>query len=135
MRGDFRCVDDHARRQAEPGPSDAAEDSEVDWGEVVPRLQAFYGGDPEAWFNLPVWALTAYLKMLSRLSAERQLLAIEAASVPHMKPDAVGRVTGRYRRIVAPKERPRSLLDTFREAGFPVVYEPAKKKQEVSRGR
>lgn len=73
--------------------------------------------------------------MLPELAAERQLLAIEAVSVPHMKPDAVDRVVGRYKRMLAPREeRPRSLLDAFQRAGFKVVYEPVQKKpaREVS---
>lgn len=130
MRGDFRCLVREARDRK---PSHAAEDpegqeEEVDWGELVPRLQAFYGGDPERWFNLPLWALTAYLKMLTPLKAEQQLLLIEAVAVPNMKPDAAGRLISRLGRQ-ARREKPPSVAEQLMKA-MPVVYEPTPKEPD-----
>jgi hypothetical protein len=106
------------------GPSEAVEGAEeVDWGDIVPRLQAFYGGDPLAWFNAPAWALTCYLKMLPALAAEQQLRTIEAVSVPHMKQEAVGRLVGRLGRQ-ARRERPKAVSEQLMEA-MQVVYTPA----------
>lgn len=90
-------------------------------------MQAFYGGDPERWFHMPVWMLLAYQKMLGPLVAGRQLMAIEAALVPHLKPDGAKRITDRHRRALERPEKRKpvamQLLDGFREAGFKVVHE------------
>lgn len=40
---------------------------------IIPRLQAFYGGDPGGWWHLPVGLLRAYDKMLSPIEAQRKL--------------------------------------------------------------
>jgi len=65
--------------------------------------------------------------MLPRLEAGQQLMAIEAALVPHMKADAAKRVVARHGRATKPPEerKPASmqLLEGFREAGFPIVHE------------
>lgn len=88
-------------------------------------LCAFYGGDPYAWFAVyPIWLVTAYMRMLLPLKAERQLRQIEAVSVPHMKPDAVGRLMGRLGRQ-ARREKPPSITEQLMGA-MPVVYEPTK---------
>lgn len=71
--------------------------------------------------------LGVYLKMLSRLAAERQLLQIEVALVPHVKPESAKRITDRYVQAAKPPQERRpaalALLDGFREAGFAVVHE------------
>lgn len=68
-----------------------------------------------------------FLAAIPQLQAERQLLAIEAALVPHLKEDAAKRVMDRYRNQLKPPEERKSpamaLLDGFREAGFAVVHE------------
>jgi len=70
--------------------------------------------------------------MLPQLQAERQLRAIEAAVVPHMKTEDAKSVTGRYRRQLedrATAKKPASggLFEAFQRAGLPIVYEEAKK--------
>lgn len=40
---------------------------------IIPRLQAFYGGDPGGWWHLPVGLLRAYDRMLSPIEAQRKL--------------------------------------------------------------
>lgn len=37
---------------------------------MIPRLQRFYGGDPERWLEIPVPVLAAYAEMYLRLDAE-----------------------------------------------------------------
>lgn len=69
--------------------------------------------------------------MLPRLQAEQQLLAIEVAAVPHMKPEEARKVMRRYRRQLEgvhteKKSASDALLDAFQQAGFPVVHEPVK---------
>lgn len=76
---------------------------------------------------MPVWMLIVYAKMLGPLGAGKQLAAIEAALVPHLKQDAAKRIMERHRRALKrPEERKpaaMALLDGFREAGFAVVHE------------
>lgn len=55
---------------------------------------------------MPLWMLTTYTKMLGPLTAGRQLLAIEAVSVPRMKPDAANAVIARYRRRFSRERAP-----------------------------
>lgn len=66
--------------------------------------------------------------MLPVLAAERQLSAIEAASVPHMKDDARREVFGRYLRVVERSlGRAKTMIEALMEAGVPVVYKPGRK--------
>lgn len=64
------------------------------------------------------------------LQAERQLLAIEAAMTPHMKPDDARAVTRRHVARMRPPEQRKpkgmavELLDAFRSAGFKVEQTP-----------
>jgi hypothetical protein len=63
--------------------------------------------------------------MLAPLKAEQQLLTIEAVSVPHMKPDAVGRLLGRLGRR-ARREPPKPVAAQLMEH-MKVNYVPTKK--------
>jgi hypothetical protein len=74
--------------------------------ELVTRLQKFYGGAPEAWFHAPAWLLKVYAEMLPRLDAEHQLQAIEAAAVPHMKPESSKWIFRRLHSLLGRKEKP-----------------------------
>lgn len=60
--------------------------------------------------------------MLAPLQAERQLLAIEVISVPHMKQDAIGRLLGRLQRR-ARRERPKTVAEQLMGA-MKVNYVP-----------
>lgn len=74
--------------------------------------------------------------MLPRLQAERQLRAIEAASVPHMKPEDVSRVMRRHGEQLNPKEqRPRGLHDALMGAGIQVVEVPTPKRSRKRRAK
>ena len=71
-----------------------------------------------------MWAVNAYLKMLSSLQASRQLQQIEAVSIPHMKQDAVSKVIRRLQRRVR-REKPKPVSSQLMEH-MNVVYEPKK---------
>lgn len=67
--------------------------------------------------------------MLDPLQAERQLAAIEAASVPHLEQDAVLKIIRRHqRRMTPPTETTgRSLHEALLESGIPVKHVPTEK--------
>lgn len=69
------------------------------------------------------------MKMLGPLTAGRQLLAIEAASVPHMKPEDARAVIARYRRRFS-RERPKSVAEQLM-ASMRVVQVPKQKEPDV----
>jgi hypothetical protein len=67
--------------------------------------------------------------MLPALYAERQLLAIEAASVPHMSEHVRRELVGRYARRVeraGGETKPRSAHEALLAAGVKVAEVPAK---------
>lgn len=67
--------------------------------------------------------------MLPELEAQQQLLAIEAAAVPHMKPEAAGRVMRRYVDRIRPREtKARSLHGALMQAGIRVIETPVEKR-------
>lgn len=114
MRRDLPLLDEAPRRTGARAPSSEAA-AAPDYGRIIPRLQAFYGGDPEAWFNTPGWVLTAYMDMLPQLHAERQLSAIEAAFVPSMTPANRQALVQRLARRIEgrPQTRARSLHEAL----------------------
>lgn len=77
---------------------------------------------------MPLWMVTTYMKMLGPLTAGRQLLAIEAASVPHYKSDAAAKVIGRYRRRYT-REKPKSVSEQLM-AAMKVQYVPKQKEPD-----
>lgn len=62
---------------------------------------------------------------LPQLQAERQLLAIEASSVPHVTENVRKKIVGRLLRRVR-REKPRTAGEALATLPIPVVYEPAK---------
>lgn len=78
--------------------------------------------------------MSAYVEMLPQLHAERQLLAIEAASVPHMKDTARQAVIRRHQRTVTRDQtttRARSAHEALLAAGIPVVRVPVPEPSDV----
>lgn len=61
--------------------------------------------------------------MLPQLAAERQLLAIEAAAVPHWKPQAQSEVIRRLSRR-ASDTRARTLGEALAAAPIPIEFVP-----------
>ena len=51
----------------------------LDIGEIVPRLQRFYGH--QDWLNMPTPLLNAYIEMLPRLQAEENISAVTVAAL------------------------------------------------------
>jgi hypothetical protein len=62
--------------------------------------------------------------MLPELQNEQQILAIEAASVPHMKQDTRRSVFARLTKRRGGEVRARSLTQALTEAGVPVKTVP-----------
>lgn len=50
---------------------------------MIPRLQAFYGGDPRSWLYLPLRWLNCFADQLDVLMAVRALEQIRAVQVGH----------------------------------------------------
>ena len=60
------------------------------------------------------------------VEARRQLLAIEAAMVPHMKESAIKETVGRHTRIVGRADAHRNAVSALASLPIPVVHEPKK---------
>lgn len=67
--------------------------------------------------------------MLPELRAERQLAAIEAASVPHMDADGHRKTIGKYTRLLGrePGEQRTSLAEALGGLSMRRISEPTKK--------
>jgi hypothetical protein len=66
--------------------------------------------------------------MLPQLEAERQLLAIEAACVPHMTQQAGAGVLRRYEQRLGGDASRKSALEALTAAGIQIVREPKRTK-------
>jgi hypothetical protein len=64
---------DHADGEDQGGDSGRGK---TDWGDLIPRLQRFFGGRLEEWLELPLRWLNAYAEMLPRLRAEESMRAV-----------------------------------------------------------
>jgi hypothetical protein len=73
--------------------------------------------------------------MLPQLQAERQLLAIEAASVPHMEQRSRAKVIGRYERHARDATRAKSTFEALIQAGVPVHDVPTSKGTRAATGQ
>ena len=61
---------------------DAPPTEPADPGEIIARLQRFYGGgDPWRWLKLPTPLVQAYLTMIPRLQAEEALAQVTIVAV------------------------------------------------------
>lgn len=64
-------------------------------------MQAFYGGDPAAWFRLPMVKLRAYMAAMPRIEAMQQLRSVEAVTAGtsgQMKPQDRRQYVGELKR-------------------------------------
>lgn len=84
---------------------------------MIPRLQAFYGGSPDAWWVMPVALLRSYLVMLPRLRAERALQAVSETMIG----------TGSMEK----KHAQKTLKDWQREASGPQRVKKPMSEQEL----
>jgi hypothetical protein len=74
--------------------------------------------------------------MLPQLQAERQLLAIEAASVPHMEKSSRSSLIDRYiARARGEAVRAKSFVEALMAEGVRVVQVPASKRPGKATGR
>ncbi len=74
--------------------------------------------------------------MLPELQAERQLLAIEAASVPHMTDKSRTSVIGRWERLSrGAAAHAKSAVEALLQSGIPVRYVPTPKHARAMTGQ
>jgi hypothetical protein len=65
--------------------------------------------------------------MLPELQAERQLLAIEAASVPHLKQEKAGQLIDRWVRRARGITAGKSVSQALMESGIPIRLIPPRR--------
>ena len=93
---------------------------------MIPRLQQFYGGPPDAWFELRPGVLSAYVQMLPRLDAQQQLRdeQVTLSGSGQMKKDDRTRFVKRLQRMAQTKRRARKANEGDLAAlGIKVVKE------------
>lgn len=96
-------------------------------GEVVARLQRFYGGEPLSWYRLPLGRLRAYMELIAPLEASEGLTthAVTAAATGNLKAHAADNLLADLRRTAravmhtARARKPHSL-DQLRGMGIAV---------------
>lgn len=96
-------------------------------GEIVARLQRFYGGDPQSWYRLSLGKLRAYMEFIAPLEASEGLTvhAVTAAATGNLKPSAAESLLADLRRTAravlhtARARKPQSL-DQLRSMGIAV---------------
>ena len=69
----------------------------ADWLWAIPRLQRFYGGDPERWPDIPLLLLASYVRSEGYLSDLEQIDRVVAAS-PHLKNHQIETMRNRVER-------------------------------------
>lgn len=81
----------------------------TDWGDVIPRLQKFYGGSPLDWFELTIRWLKCFNRMLPVLNAETILYLGEGTFVggwptsqQHL--EAIEKAVARLNRTIRPDQ-------------------------------
>lgn len=79
-------------------------------GEIVARLQRFYGGEPLTWYRLPLGKLRTYMEFIAPLEASEGLTAhaVTAAATGNLKSSAADSLLADLRRTA------RSVLHTAR---------------------
>ena len=104
---------------------------------MIPRLQRFYGGNPERWHEIPVWLLVAYNAMLPRLQAEEtlaQLGLMQAGGGRHTaEKDLKAYVRNLERQARGgwePRARRLKSLSSLRSLGIQVVRTPKTQRAE-----
>ena len=69
----------------------------ADWLWAIPRLQRFYGGDPERWPDIPLLLLASYVRSEGYLSDLEQIDRVVAAN-PHLKTHQIETMRNRAER-------------------------------------
>jgi hypothetical protein len=71
-----------------------------------PRLSRFYGLSFFELVSMPRWAFRLYYEAMPRLSAEEQLMAIQAAAAPHTSKQDQSKIFRALRRMVRRDDAP-----------------------------
>lgn len=105
----------------------------LDWGELVPRLQRFYGGRPQDWLEaVPAALVRACVRMMPRIEAAETLAAVNRAALTNNvgfqndidRQRALEQLEQRVRGVV-PGEEParRASADDLAGMGIGIVTE------------
>lgn len=95
---------------------------------MIPGLQKLYGGDPMAWFRMPISVLRAYMEMAPRLLADGWLqgVAVTMVGTGSMRKADSQRMLGRWQRIAGGTARAERLsepdkVEAMKALGITVV--------------
>ena len=98
----------------------------ADWLWAIPRLQRFYGGDPERWPDIPLLLLASYVRSEGYLSDLEQIDRVVAAS-PHLKNHQIETMRNRVERRNPSPQRAAAMPAAVKKAalislGFEIGY-------------
>ena len=85
------------RRPRGKGQTGKGQTGKADWLWAIPRLQRFYGGDPERWPDIPLLLLASYVRSEGYLSDLEQIDRVAAAN-PYLKAHQIETMRNRAER-------------------------------------
>ena len=89
----------------------------ADWLWAIPRLQRFYGGDPERWPDIPLLLLASYVRSEGYLSDLEQIDRVVAAS-PHLKNRQIETMRNRVERRNPSPQRAAAMPAAVKKAAL-----------------
>ena len=89
----------------------------ADWLWAIPRLQRFYGGDPERWPDIPLLLLASYVRSEGYLSDLEQIDRVVAAS-PHLKNHQIETMRNRVERRNPSPQRAAAMPAAVKKAAL-----------------
>ena len=92
----------------------------ADWLWAIPRLQRFYGGDPERWPDIPLLLLASYVRSEGYLSDLEQIDRVVAAS-PHLKNHQIETMRNRVERRNPSPQRAAAMPAAVKKAALIIV--------------
>ena len=98
----------------------------ADWLWAIPRLQRFYGGDPERWPDIPLLLLASYVRSEGYLSDLEQIDRVAAAN-PYLKTHQIETMRNRAERRNPSPQRAAAMPAAVKKAtllslGFEIGY-------------
>ena len=89
----------------------------ADWLWAIPRLQRFYGGDPERWPDIPLLLLASYVRSEGYLSDLEQIDRVVAAS-PHLQNHQIETMRNRVERRNPSPQRAAAMPAAVKKAAL-----------------
>lgn len=88
---------------------------------MIPRLQKFYAGDPERWWQMPVALLRVFVRMLPQLMAEHALQETRQHMIAsgNMKPSSAESIIRQWERAAQIEEPVQKLDEETKRAALP----------------